>query len=246
MSQKTIGILGGAGVWASAGLLARINGLVCANGASFDQDHPELVLVHATQAPSRSLWLEGRGPSFLAAYVRAAIQLKLAGADFVAMSCNTAHVLRREIEEGAEIEVIDLVELAAKQAIDQSGVHKCIGVMESDGSQKFGLYRKAIEALDLEVKIIELDAHHQRLLTRAIVSLKRGEHLIAIPPDSPSELMGRAANFLRDQGADTIVLGCTELPLAFPQTWHDCAIVDTIDVLARACLGQSGLPGPWS
>ncbi len=246
MTTQMIGILGGAGVWASASLVARINALVSANGAIFDQEHPELILLHATQAPSRSLWLEGRGPSFLPAYIEAAQRLKGAGAGFVAMCCNTAHVLRDEIEAGAGIKVLDLVKLAAKRALDIVGKKGAIGILESDGSRCAGLYRKMFNNLGTENTIIELDDGHQKLLTKGIVAAKRGFHLDLESEENPRDLVDRSAQYLVQQGADCVVLGCTELPLAFPKAWKQCPVVDTIEVLAQACLRESGLAGKWS
>ena len=46
-----------------------------------------------------------------------------------------------------------------------------------------------------------------------------------------------AANDLLDDGAEILVLGCTEVPLAIRDKYYrNIRIVDTIDVLANACI----------
>jgi aspartate racemase len=236
--RGTIGILGGAGVAASAALVQRIVDIVTDRGARFDQDHPEVILLQATQAPSRSLWLEGRGPSFVPAYVDAAIRLREAGAGIVVMCCNTAHAARAEIAAAAGVTIPDLIALAVQEAAQEAAApgDRRIGVLSSSGTRAAGLYRRAIEQLAPGSVLVEPDAAMQDAVTEAIVAVKRGRHRQPHLHPAPSELFARAADSLCRQGAQTIILGCTEIPLAFPSDWPGAPVVDTIDVLAQACL----------
>ena len=53
-----IGIIGGAGVAATNKLLELIENKLTKEGAFRDCHHPEMIIWQATQAPSRSLFLE--------------------------------------------------------------------------------------------------------------------------------------------------------------------------------------------
>lgn len=95
-----VGIIGGAGVAATNKLLEIIEIRLTKNGAFRDAHHPEMIVYQATQAPSRSMFLEGRGESFIDDYIRVGKKLKNAGAKKIAMCCNTAHFAIDEISSG--------------------------------------------------------------------------------------------------------------------------------------------------
>ena len=65
-----LGIIGGNGVAATNRLLELIEEKYTRNGAFRDAHHPEMIVWQATQAPSRSMYLEGKGESFISDYVR--------------------------------------------------------------------------------------------------------------------------------------------------------------------------------
>lgn len=241
-AYRRIGILGGAGAAASAELVRRITDRVTASGARFDQDHPELVLVNATQAPSRSLWLLGKGPSFLPAYIDAACRLKAAGADFAVMCCNTAHAERAKIEQASAIPLLDLVHRALATANPEGSATRRIGLMCSDGVRAVRLYQKAAQAMWGHESILENTPAQQERVTEAIIGIKRGFRHEALPGGkSPKDLFRAAADELASRGADVIILGCTEIPLAFAASdWSACPLVDTVDLLATMCLEACG------
>lgn len=240
--HRRIGILGGAGAAASAALVTRITDRVTRSGAHFDQDHPELVLVNATKAPSRSLWLLGRGPSFLPAYIDAARRLKAAGADFAVMCCNTAHAERASIEREASIPVLDLVARALQAANPDGSSSRRVGLLCSDGVRATRLYQNAALGLWGRDTIIESSSVMQALVTESIIAVKRGFRRDAPRGGtSPAELFALAADELAAHGAELIILGCTEIPLAFTEAdWTRLPLVDTVDLLASMCLEACG------
>ena len=64
-----IGIIGGNGVAATNKLNCLIEEKLTRLGAYRDSHHPEIIIWQATQAPSRSMYLEGRGPSWIEDYI---------------------------------------------------------------------------------------------------------------------------------------------------------------------------------
>lgn len=234
-AARRIGILGGAGVAASAELVRRIVDLVTEQGARFDQEHPEVILIQATQAPSRSLWLEGRGPSFVPSYVETATRLRQAGAGIVAMCCNTAHAAHAEIAAAADVQLLDLIELSVAEALVLAK-GRPVGILSSSGTRLAGLYHKALAAAAPASVLLESDEAGQARVTEGIVAVKRGRRHGTAAAPGPDRLFAEAADDLVTRGAGVVILGCTEIPLAFPPDWTAAPTVDTIDVLARACL----------
>ena len=76
-----IGVIGGNGVAATNKLLQLIEEKYTRNGAFRDCHHPEMIIWQATQAPSRSMYLEGRGESFLEDYIRIGKGMKSCGCE---------------------------------------------------------------------------------------------------------------------------------------------------------------------
>ena len=131
---KTIGIIGGAGVAATNMLHALIEEERTQNGAFRDAHHPEIITFYATQAPSRSMFLEGRGEDFTSDYVKIAQKLQLMGAQTICMCCNTAHYCFDNIQEAIQVKMLNLIESIA--LIVQKSKVRSIGLIASDGCLK--------------------------------------------------------------------------------------------------------------
>ena len=86
-----LGVIGGNGVAATNRLCQLIEEKRTRSGAYRDDHHPEMIIWQATHAPSRSMYLEGRGPSFIEDYVNIGKSLKQLGCSELCMCCNTAH-----------------------------------------------------------------------------------------------------------------------------------------------------------
>ena len=97
-----IGVIGGNGVGATNRLVHLIERKRIAAGAFRDQHHPELVVFYKTQSPSRSMYLEGRGPSFIEGYIEDAKELKRLGCGAGCICCNTAHYAIDRIQDEME------------------------------------------------------------------------------------------------------------------------------------------------
>lgn len=109
-----IGVIGGNGVAATNKLLQLIEEKYTRNGAFRDCHHPEMIIWQATQAPSRSMYLEGRGESFLEDYIRIGKRMKSCGCDTLCMCCNTAHYFVSQLEESIGIKFINILEEVGK------------------------------------------------------------------------------------------------------------------------------------
>jgi aspartate racemase len=71
-----IGVIGGNGVAATNRLCQLIEEKLTELGAYRDAHHPEMIIWQATQAPSRSMYLEGRGPSWIEDYIEIGKKIK--------------------------------------------------------------------------------------------------------------------------------------------------------------------------
>ncbi len=110
-AQRVVGIIGGMGPEATVELMRRV---IAATPADDDQDHIHLIIESNPKIPSRIAHLvDGSGADPKPELLRIARNLKAAGADALAMPCNTAHCYAAAIEEAASIPLLDMVELTA-------------------------------------------------------------------------------------------------------------------------------------
>lgn len=245
-----IGVIGGNGVAATNRLCQLIEERKTRTGAFRDAHHPEMIIWQATQAPSRSMFLEGRGEDWRPDYIRIAKGLKSLGCDKLCMCCNTAHFAVEDLERESGVPFINVIREVAKACKKLGG--KRIGILASDGCVKFDLYGKFFAAEyggeEVEVEggggqrmaptyeLVYPDEEMQKTVTRGICNAKStaryGEKGEAERPD---KLFGSVINHLIDKGCDTVVLGCTDINACYsPMEHRKVAVVDSLVVLADA------------
>jgi aspartate racemase len=176
-----VGVIGAAGVAATNKLCELIEEKYTRNGAFRDCHHPEMIIYQATQAPSRSMYLEGKGPSYIDDYVNVGIKLKNAGADTICMCCNTAHYALPEIESKVGVKFINLIaEVALK--CKQLGAKK-VGLVASDGCLGGKVYERYFAEICPEVELVYPEPMVQKNVTKGICNVKNIHRFDAL--DSP-------------------------------------------------------------
>lgn len=222
--MKTIGILGGMGPEATIDLMRRV---VAATPATDDADHVPLLVDQNTQVPSRIAHLiEGTGTDpgpVLAAMAR---RLEAAGAQALALPCNTAHHYAEQISAAVDIPFLNMIDLSvaeAKRAAKRHGATE-VGLLGSPALETAGVYAGAMAAQGLRA---EYPADQDGLL-QAIKRVKReGSN------DTSRGLLRAASDSLT---AQVQIIACTEFSLisdALPTHIH---AIDTLDVLTRAII----------
>lgn len=226
-----IGVIGGNGVAATNRLCALVEEKLTKAGAFRDAHHPEMIIWQATQVPSRSMYLEGRGESFIPGYVEVGRKLKVCGCTELCMCCNTAHYALDELREQIGLPFINLLEEVAKEA-NQKGA-KRIGMMCSDGLRKFKLYDKWFEKVNPEMKLVYPDDEMQKLVTKGICNAKNISRFDPNNEEYPEKLFSKVCDYLITQNVDCIVSGCTDINnVFFPQYYKNILVLDSLEVLA--------------
>ena len=224
-----VGIIGGNGVAATNRLCDMVERKITASGAFRDAHHPEMIVWQATSVPSRSMFLEGRGPDWRPDYIRIAKSLKALGCDLGCMCCNTAHYGVGEIEEGAQLPFINLLEEVVLRC-KESGKGE-FELFCSDGAKKFDIYGRAFKKVFPEAKVVYPSEERQRLVTKVICGVKTKDRFLpSEDATSPHNLLER----LLEQASCPVVLGCTDLRVAFEscEKLPATIVVDSLEVLA--------------
>lgn len=233
MVDRVLGVLGGMGPLASAQFMLRLTLLT---PALRDQDHIPAILWSDPRVPDRTAARLAGGPDPLPALLRGLHGLAAAGADAIAIPCNTAHGWFDAMRSATNLPILHIVDAAAED-LRRVGVREGrVGLLGTAATLQMGLYQERLEARGYSCMVPE-PAEMDALVTPAIAMVKANRVAEAHEPAA------EAARRLAGRGAAAVVLGCTELPLAvaagptlpFP-------VIDTIDALARAAIEWAALP----
>lgn len=230
MQKGKLGVVGGMGPQATVQFYQRIVDLT---DARCDQEHLPMLILSDPQMPDRTAALLSgdREPvrSRLLADIRA---LEDWGATAVAITCNTAHAFLPDLQGEFTVPVVNMIAETAA-ALEALGCKRA-GVLGTDGTLQTGLYHSALEARGIQA--LSPAPEVQKLVMSVIYDeIKKG-----LP--GSEDKFNAAADTLRAQGCDRLVLACTELSTY--KDWHrlDDFYVDAMDVLARRCVQVCGCP----
>ena len=231
-SSGVVGVLGGMGPLATIDFLSK---LVAATPADVDQDHVPFVVSAIPQVPDRTRAFRGEGPSPVAAMISSGRRLKAAGAGLVVIACNTAHLWFGEIDAALGLPMIHLVDAAIQDAIALAGTGGRIGLLGTDATLASGLYiNRAAAAVSTPVHWLLPTAHEMiEFVARGIEAVKSGDLATG------RELLTAAVLFLKERGADAVILGCTEIPVVLNAGNAPLPIVDPTAALAKRAVAWS-------
>jgi aspartate racemase len=212
--QKVVGIIGGMGPSATVDLM---NKIITHTPATRDQDHIHIIVDNYAQIPDRTNAILGEGTSPAPFIIESAKRLQNAGAELLAMACNTAHFYYDVVQESVQIPILHMP-LETAQYLHKHHFTK-IGLLATDGTLKTQLYKKSCEQYGIEV--MEPDTEMQKHVMQGIYAIKGGDF------EKGLFSLSTVATGLREEGAEAIIGGCTEVPLVL----HN--IIDPTEVLAK-------------
>ena len=244
---RVVGILGGMGPAAGADFArlfvqACTERMHCLGIAVSDQAFPEHWLAQVP-LPDRSAALQLSGPGAhqpLEPMLQAIGKLAALGAKTVALACNTAHIWHDDLQQRfPQVEVLHVAREVAT-TLAREGVQE-VGLLATQGTYRAGLYRLALSKAGLVCRE-PLPAERDRLMQGIYEGVKTGK--IELARNCFEEV---AIALAQRHGLSTLVLGCTEIPLALheaklPATSQKLRLLDPAVELARA-LAQRAYAG---
>ena len=228
---KTIGIIGGMGPLATYDLAEKIlNNTV----AACDQDNIPVIIDCNTRIADRTAAILSGGADPVPEMKKSAKRLEEAGADFLIMACNTAHYFYDRVCEDISIPVLHMPRLTAQHLLEM-GVKKA-GVLATDGTCRSGVYGDALKEAGIEP--VYPSAEKQKTIMSLIY-----DHVKAGVMDFSDLDIDAVISEMTEKGADVLILGCTELPMAFDIIGETALMtVDPTEVLAIASVNRAGAP----
>jgi aspartate racemase len=224
--MKRLGVLGGMGPAASAEFVTR---LLAQTPATCDQDHIPFVLWNNPQVPDRSKSLRNDDSRPLPFLLEGIQILKAARCDLIVIPCNTAHFWYDDMIK-LKVPIVHIVDSVA-DALRDAGVNSgTIGVMGTQATVELGLYQYKLNKGGWNC-IVPSKEEMDTLVQPAIDMIKGGKIL-----ESQLSII-KVIHSLIDRGAQAVVLGCTELPLAIKiLNENGVPIINSIDSLVKSAI----------
>lgn len=224
--MKTVGILGGLGPDTTAMFYLEINRLF-----KPEIQRPQILMwnVSIPVAIEEDLLIKGIGvEKYLPFLIDGAKRLEKGGADFIVIPCNTVHVLIDEIRKSVGIPVVSIIESTIEVLLQNK--HKKVGLLSTGVTSRERLFEKKL--FKNRIQSISVNKSQQHVLNTMIHKIVNNK-----TEDKDAQVLTEIATELKTQGADCIVLACTDLQQIM-QVIPGVQIIDTMRVLAEASVSR--------
>jgi len=220
MSNPLLGVIGGMGTKATACFYEKFHAL---QNVVVEQDYFDVLIYSKPSIPDRTAYITGNSEnSPLDSLINAARTLETAGVSCIAVPCITSHYFYGEIAGSVAVPVLNLLDETASCTAEKNIRNICL--FATDGTIKGNAFNTAFERYGIKVNVPPHDV--QTNLMEIVYDIKRGA---CFSYDVLDKIKQRAF----DDGAEAIVLGCTELCIID----GSCSkVINTLDVLAEASL----------
>ena len=225
--MKTIGLLGGMSWESTQGYYRAINeGVKEALGGLHSA---KLVLNSVDFAEIEACQQSGDWRKAGEILAQAAQGVEAAGADCLLICTNTMHKVAEDIDDAISIPLIHIAD-ATGEALKQAGV-KRVGLLGTAFTMEQDFYKGRLsEQHDLEVLIPK--AEDRALIHRVIFQ----ELCVGITTNASKAEYLRIIEALKEQGAEAVILGCTEIGMLVTQADTDTPLFDTTEIHADAAV----------
>ncbi|QGY33161.1 aspartate/glutamate racemase family protein [Pantoea cypripedii] len=228
MSQPfLLGVLGGMGPLATVDFMRK---LLLATPATSDQQQIPVVAWNVPQIADRQKALAGTGPSPLPQLLYAIRKLNEAGASHIAIPCNTAHHWYDALADASAVPVLHIVEATLAALQTQTERPQRVGLLATQGTINAGWFQQGLTGLGI-IPVLPTQIEMAEWFVPGCYAVKRNELEIG------GALLLRQALALQARGAQTLILACTEVPLAL-QAVDTSSLIPTLDpatTLAERC-----------
>lgn len=228
---KTIGVLGGMGHYASAHFYQLL--LQAAQkkfNAVQDDEYPQIIINSITLLGATEYGMEKK-QVILKQLIKGVKTLEKAGADFLLIPCNSVHNSINELRKHTRTQIVSIIEKVAEE-VSTSGVKKVL-VLSSETTSKYGLYDGLS---DTGIKIVKPDNQLKSNVTNLILAVMGNKSISKYK----KPVVDAVNNLYEDNKIDSVILGCTELPVAINQKDIKAKTFDSLKILANAGIDFSG------
>lgn len=245
IDDNIIGIVGGMGPHSGLMLYDHILRLT---KVSTDQEHLSVILMSLPKhIADRTLYLQGNtdvNPAHNIAQM--ILRLENVGARIIGIACNTAHaeeiyhVIQSDLlKVNSKVKLLNMLEETCLYIRENMHNVRRIGLMTTTGTYQSGIYNKYLERLGYDPVRPSL-AFQEKVIHNIIYHPEFGIKACPEPISSYAHcLIEESLGYFQHQGVDALVLGCTELSLAFKEgVSTDMPLINPMEILANALVRE--------
>ncbi|GKW53342.1 aspartate racemase [Pseudoalteromonas sp. NCCP-2140] len=228
--MKTIGLIGGMS-WESTqsyyqllnqGVQNKLGGLHSA----------KIVLVSLDFAHIAALQKQQDWPQMAEILIKAAKQVEAAGADYLLICTNTMHKLAEKVQAAVAIPLLHIADAVGENLIQHN--FKKVALLGTQFTMEQDFYKQRL-ADKFAIDVLIPDAQGRETVHRVIYDeLCKG----IISPESKTEYL-TIIDDLTQQGAEAIILGCTEIALLVQQSDTSIPLLDSTALHCAMALENS-------
>ena len=232
--KKTIGILGGMGPEATSLFFQKI---IRFTPARKDQDHLKVIIYNDPGIPDRTASILSNQESPVSRAKAGLKHLEKCGSDFIVIPCVTIHFYYEELKKSISTPILNIIEESAMHVKTKFPGTKRIGILATRGTFAGEIFQKVFHEHGL-VSVIPEKKSQDDLMESIYGTdgIKAG-----FSAGRPKELIINVVNELIRNGAEAIIGGCTEIPIAVDEKNLNVPFVDILSVLACSAISYAGV-----
>lgn len=223
-----LGILGGMGPAATVDLMRQIVALTPADG---DEQHIPLIVCSDPRVPSIADAIFHGGESPVPAMIRGIRALEAGKAECIAIACHAAHHWYDELIKATRLPIIHIADAVCAMLATRVAPGNAVGLIAASPTLRSGFYVEKLA--EKQWPCVMLSDRDNRDLVDPAIRLVKGNQ-----PERAAPMFRQAVEALRVAGASTVILACTEIPIALalePRN-EDKICADGTEALASACV----------
>ncbi len=231
--ELMIGILGGMGPEATVNCFAKI---INNTPAQCDQEHLKIIVANNPKIPDRTSAILNSGTSPIPNLLESVDALVSAGVDFIIIPCVTVHYFVDELLQSRDVKILSILDAVTENIRNVHPQIDTVGLLATDGTIASKIFQKRLAASGIKTVVCS-DSMQQQVM-KAIYQIKTDSKA-----GSQAEITRHlvdASNSLVSHGAQGIIAGCTEIPLALTQEDIEVPYFDSLLILARTAIAYAG------
>lgn len=228
--MKTIGIIGGMSWESTVTYYQKLNQAIKQVKGGFHS--AKIILNSVDFAEIEELQRFGKWDEAAIILCEAAKSLERAGADFVLIATNTMHIVAEQVQEAINIPLIHIADATGAKLVEQ-GITK-VGLLGTSFTMEQAFYKQRLtDKFGIEVLVPN---GVQRKLVHSVIydELCLGKINQSSKLDYKDIIEDLAAN-----GAQGVILGCTEIGLLVKQSETDVPLFDTSQLHVEAAIREA-------
>lgn len=154
---------------------------------------------------------------------KAVNNLVAAGAEIVALTGNTPHIVFNELQACVPVPLVSIIEATCKE-VQAQGLKK-VGLLGTGVTMRADFFKQPFIQAGIGIIVPQADEINY-IADKIYDELERG----VINPQTREQFIAIIQRMAQDDGIEAIILGCTELPLLFADTALPVKTLDTVDI----------------